>query len=93
MVQAIGFIAATLTALAFLPQVLKASRTRSVGDLSTAMLVSQGSGVTLWIFYGVAIKSAPVIASNCVTLALVLLLAWFKVKFGAVRPGPSPGAA
>ena len=81
MTQVIGFAAATFTALAFLPQVLKAWRTRSLGDVSTAMLVFQGSGVTLWLFYGAAIRSAPVIASNAVTLALVLLLAYFKAKF------------
>ena len=80
MIQAIGFTAATLTALAFLPQVLKAWRTRSTGDLSTAMLASQGSGVTLWIVYGASIRSTPVIVSNVVTLTLVLLLAWFKAR-------------
>ena len=46
------------------------------------MLASQGSGVAIWIFYGAAIRSAPVIVSNMVTLALVLLLVYLKAKFG-----------
>jgi MtN3 and saliva related transmembrane protein len=83
MIQAIGFTAATLTALAFLPQLVKVWRTRSAEDLSTAMLVSQGSGVALWILYGTAIRSAPIIVSNTVTLALVLLLTYFKRQIGA----------
>jgi MtN3 and saliva related transmembrane protein len=78
MIQAVGFTAGTLTALAFLPQLVKVWRTRSAEDLSTAMLVSQGSGVTLWILYGTAIRSAPIILSNAVTLTLVLLLTYFK---------------
>jgi MtN3 and saliva related transmembrane protein len=78
MIQAVGFTAGTLTALAFLPQLVKVWRTRSAEDLSTAMLVSQGSGVSLWILYGTAIRSAPIILSNAVTLALVLLLTYFK---------------
>jgi uncharacterized protein with PQ loop repeat len=38
MIQAVGFTAGTLTALAFLPQLVKVWRTRSAEDLSTAML-------------------------------------------------------
>lgn len=81
MTQAIGFTAALLTASAFLPQVIKSWRTRSVGDLSAVMLLSQGAGVTLWILYGVAIRSTPIIISNTLTLLLVMLLAFFKVRF------------
>ena len=81
MIQAIGFTAALLTASAFLPQVIKSWRTRSVGDLSAVMLLSQGSGVTLWILYGAAIRSTPIIISNTLTLLLVLLLAFLKVRY------------
>jgi MtN3 and saliva related transmembrane protein len=82
--QAIGFTAATLTALAFLPQVIKAWCTKSTGDISMVMLVSQGSGVTLWIVYGVSIRSAPVILSNVVSLILTLLLLVFTQIYGTV---------
>jgi MtN3 and saliva related transmembrane protein len=85
MAQAIGFTAATLTALAFLPQVLKTWRTRSAGDLSMAMLLAQGTGVMLWIAYGVSLRSAPVIVGNIVTLTLTLLLLAFKLACGATR--------
>jgi MtN3 and saliva related transmembrane protein len=82
MTQAIGFTAALLTASAFLPQVIKSWRTRSVGDLSGVMLLSQGSGVILWILYGVAIRSTPIIMSNTLTLLLVLMLAFLKGRVG-----------
>ncbi len=78
MVQALGFVAGTLTAVAFLPQVIKTWRTRSAADLSTIMLLAQSTGVALWIVYGVAIRSLPVIVSNVVTLTLALLLLMFK---------------
>ena len=81
MAQAIGFTAATLTALAFLPQVLKAWSTKSTGDISMAMLVAQGTGVALWIFYGVSIRSVPVILGNVVTLILTLSLLVFKQTY------------
>ncbi|HWW88506.1 MAG TPA: SemiSWEET transporter [Vicinamibacterales bacterium] len=83
MVQTIGFIAGTLTALAFLPQVLKTWRTRSSGDLSIGMLLAQSLGVFLWLFYGMAIRSWPVVMSNSVTLTLTLILLACKVSYSA----------
>jgi MtN3 and saliva related transmembrane protein len=68
-----------LTALAFLPQVLKTWRTRSSGDLSAVMLTAQSTGVALWIVYGIAIGSTPVILANAVTLTLCLALLVFKL--------------
>jgi MtN3 and saliva related transmembrane protein len=80
MVQTLGFVAGTLTAVAFLPQVIKTWRTRSCTDLSMIMLLAQSVGVALWIIYGVAIGSLPVIISNVVTLTLALLLLAFKIS-------------
>jgi MtN3 and saliva related transmembrane protein len=91
MIQTIGFTAGTLTALAFLPQVIKTCQTRSAGDLSFGMLLAQSLGVALWIFYGVAIGSAPVIMSNTVTLTLTVILLGCKVAFGAPAALARPG--
>jgi MtN3 and saliva related transmembrane protein len=77
--QWIGFVAGILTAFAFLPQVLKTWRTRSSGDLSAMMLTAQSTGVALWIVYGIAIGSTPVILANAVTLTLCLALMVFKL--------------
>jgi len=74
----VGYAAAALTATAFLPQVIKALRTRSTADLSMMMLACQSTGVALWIVYGVAIGSAPVIAANIVTLLLAVILLLLK---------------
>lgn len=81
MVPAIGFAAATLTSCAFLPQILKAWRSRSASDLSTSMLVAQGLGVALWIAYGVAIAAWPLIVANTVTLTMTVLLLVLKRRF------------
>jgi MtN3 and saliva related transmembrane protein len=79
MVQALGFVAGTLTALAFLPQVIKTWRSQSASDLSTVMLFAQSIGVALWMVYGLAIGSLPVIMANAVTLVLSVLLLAFKI--------------
>jgi len=88
MVSAIGFAAGTLTAFAFLPQILKAWRSRSAGDLSTSMLLAQGTGVLLWIVYGVAMAAWPIIAANTVTLAMTLLLLILKQIYAPADKAP-----
>ena len=79
MTQVLGFVAGTLTAFAFLPQVLKTLRTRSCSDLSMTMLGAQSAGVGLWILYGVFISSLPVILSNAVTFTMCLVLLVLKL--------------
>ena len=79
-IDVLGFLAGTLTTLSFVPQVLKAWRTRSTGDLSLAMLVTFTGGVAVWLIYGVAIASVPVILTNAVTLCLCMLLLALKFR-------------
>lgn len=76
----IGGVAGALTTIAFVPQVIKAWRTQSVADLSIWMLLTFTTGVMLWVAYGVATRSAPVIAANSVTFLLSLALLWMKVR-------------
>ncbi len=78
----LGSAAGFLTTLAFLPQVVKSFRTRSVRDLSWGMLLIFSAGVVLWIFYGLSVRSAPVVVANAVTLALNLSLVALKARSG-----------
>ncbi|HXE79782.1 MAG TPA: SemiSWEET transporter [Vicinamibacterales bacterium] len=72
-ITALGLVAATLTTVAFLPQVIRNWRTKSVGDLSFGTFGVFTTGVTLWLIYGVLIRNVPIIVSNVVTLALNLM--------------------
>lgn len=78
----IGLLAGTLTTLSFVPQVMKAWRTRSLADFSLSMLVTFALGVSLWVVYGVMAGGAPVVVANAVTLALALALLVMKLRFG-----------
>jgi MtN3 and saliva related transmembrane protein len=79
-IEALGYGAAVLTTVAFLPQVLRSLRTRSVRDLSLAMLLTQGSGNALWCAYAVAVASVPLVLANVLTFALVAVLAVMKLR-------------
>jgi MtN3 and saliva related transmembrane protein len=79
---ATGFLAGFLTTIAFLPQVIRAWRSRSTRDLSPVMLIVFLTGIVLWTWYGVEIGSFPMIAANVATIALVGILFALKMKYG-----------
>jgi MtN3 and saliva related transmembrane protein len=78
----LGYIAGLLTTLAFLPQVIRSWRTRSTADLSLPAILAFIAGVSIWIAYGVAIHSPPVVLWNIVTLLLNLGILAAKVRHG-----------
>ena len=80
MIDALGFAAATLTTLAFLPQVIKSWKRRAVDDLSIGMLLALNIGIVLWIGYGLAIASFPLVLANVVTLVFTAILLGLKVS-------------
>jgi MtN3 and saliva related transmembrane protein len=78
----LGLIAGTLTTAAFLPQLVKTWKSKSAKDVSFGMLSIFGTGVVLWIGYGVLISALPVILANVVTLLLVSAILMLKIKYG-----------
>lgn len=90
-IETVGSAAALLTTLAYLPQSVRTIRTRSTGDFSLKMLVFLAAGLALWILYGIAIGSVPLIAANIVTLAFVAPILVFKLKSLELRRKPSVG--
>ncbi len=81
----IGFIAATLTTVAFIPQVIKVWRTKSTRDVSIGMYVLFTTGVAMWFCYGLLIGSWPVIAANAITLVLAGLVLVMKIRIDGWR--------
>lgn len=77
----IGFVAGLATTAANLPQVWKTYRSKSGEGLSFRMLLMLAIGITLWIIYGIMIKSLPLIATNGVVLLLILSLIGMKLRF------------
>ena len=75
----LGYPAAFLTTIAFVPQALHSWRTRDLSGISLPMYALFTLGVMLWLGYGLAIGSAPIIAANAVTLALASLVLWLKI--------------
>lgn len=89
MSELIGYAAATLTTVAFVPQVIRVYRTRSVEDISTGMYLAFLVGVTMWVLYGIRIGSLPVVIANAVTFVLASAVLVGKMRYGR-REGPAP---
>ena len=79
--SALGYLAATLTTIAFGPQVVKTWKTKSTHDLSLGMFLIFFSGVFCWLVYGLSIQSRPVILANAVTLVLAGVILYFKIRY------------
>lgn len=73
-IDSIGYIAAALTSLSFIPQALKALKSGKTEGLSLGMYSLFTLGVGLWIIYGFIIGSWPIIAANIVTFLLAALI-------------------
>jgi MtN3 and saliva related transmembrane protein len=77
----IGYVAATLTTISFLPQAWLTFRTRDVSGISLGMYCVFTLGVALWLVYGLLTAAWPVVAANAVTLALALAILVMKLRF------------
>lgn len=75
----LGYSAAILTTVAFVPQALHSWRTRDLTGISLPMYTLFTLGVALWLAYGLMIGSLPVILANAVTLILAALVLWLKI--------------
>jgi len=69
-VTLIGYAAAALTSFSFIPQAWLVIRTRRTGGISLLMYSLFTMGVSLWLYYGIISKAAPIIAANTITLTL-----------------------
>jgi MtN3 and saliva related transmembrane protein len=78
----IGLTAAICTTSAFLPQVIKAWRSRSTHDISAGMFVLQTTGNAFWLIYGALIADLPLVAANAITLALSGTILALKLRYG-----------
>lgn len=77
--EIIGYLAATLTTLSFLPQALLTLKTRQTESLSLGMYSLFTTGVLLWLIYGLSISDKAIIFANSITFLLALSILSFKV--------------
>lgn len=76
----IGYPAAVLTTIAFLPQAWQSWKTRDLSGISLPMYSLFTLGVGLWLIYGLLRNDPPIIAANAITLILASVVLWLKIS-------------
>ena len=79
-IEVIGYCAAFLTTIAFLPQAIQSWRTRDLSGVSLGMYSLFTVGVGLWLVYGLIIEKWPLILANALTFTLALSILILKLR-------------
>jgi MtN3 and saliva related transmembrane protein len=78
----VGYIAATLTTAAFIPQAWLTWKRKQTEGVSLGMYAIFTAGVAAWLCYGIVLNSFPIILANTFTLILALFILVMKVRYG-----------
>ena len=79
-IELIGLLAAILTTIAFIPQVYKVIKTKSVVGLSLITYLIFAIGVFLWLIYGFLKSSISMIIGNGITFFLAFSVLYYILK-------------
>ncbi|HWJ25259.1 MAG TPA: SemiSWEET transporter [Flavisolibacter sp.] len=80
-IDILGMTAGSITAITFLPQVIKTWKTKSAGDISMLMFTFATISVIMWLVYGIILKALPIIYTNSLVLINSLIMLYFKFRF------------
>lgn len=78
----VGLIAAVITSLSFLPQLVRVIKYKKTDELSLATFVVLCMGSLLWIIYGIMVRDIPIISLNTVVAIIAILILSFKLRYG-----------
>ena len=80
-IDILGITAGCISAITFLPQVIKTWKTKSARDVSLLMFTFATLSVILWLVYGIILGNIPIIFTNSIVLLFSLIMLYFKFKF------------
>lgn len=87
----LGYTAATLTTIAFLPQAWRTFRSKDVSGISLRMYSIFTLGVAVWLAYGIVLGEVPMMVANGLTLVPACAVLYMKLRYG--RRDGKPGTA
>ena len=81
----IGTIAGILVLLSFIPQIMRAYKTKKMFDVSSYLMILIASGMFLWVVYGVIKSDLAIIGTNATGFALNVTLLVMKLKYDKLQ--------
>ncbi|MDP2357170.1 MAG: SemiSWEET transporter [Beijerinckiaceae bacterium] len=76
----IGTLAAICTTISYAPQIRKCWKTGQADDLSLRMFLLLTAGIALWVVYGFLRGDMVIIVANSISLCLLAIILYFKVR-------------
>jgi len=77
----VGYLAASLTTIAFIPQARLTWKNKHAHGISLGMYSIFTIGIAFWLWYGILIQVWPVIIANAITLMLAGFILAMKVIY------------
>lgn len=79
MIEIFGYIAASLTTFAFLPQAVMTVKSKDTDGISLPMYLLFVFGVVFWAVYGVMTMQWPIIIANILTAGFAMTVLYYKL--------------
>lgn len=80
--EIVGYIAAILITVAYMPQTVKVLRTRDTHSISLGMFTLTTSGAACWFWYGYLLGSWPIMLCNGITFITSGIILLMKIRCG-----------
>ena len=85
MINGVGALAALCSMASFFPQVVKLYREKDASAVSMRTYGVTVAAFGFWVFYGVALKSWPLVVSNGMCVALSAAILVLKIRYDRAR--------
>lgn len=83
----IGSVAGILVLSSFIPQLMRAYKTKKMFDVSIHLLILIASGMFLWVIYGFIRSDPVIIGTNATGCALNITLLFMKLRYDRMQSG------
>jgi MtN3 and saliva related transmembrane protein len=80
-VDILGYAACAVTALTFLPQVIKTWKEKSAKNVSLMMFLIAFANEVMWIAYGVLRNDMVIIVTNVIMIVMCSIMISLKLRY------------
>ena len=84
-VDIIGTVAGILVLSSFVPQLMKAYKTKKMSDVSIHLMSLIATGMFLWVIYGFIRSDLVIIGTNATGFALNITLLVMKLRYDKLQ--------
>lgn len=81
----IGTVAGILVLSSFIPQLIKAYKTKKMSNVSIHLMILIASGMFLWVIYGLIRSDPVIIGTNATGFALNITLLVMKLRYDKMQ--------